>query len=73
MHPTDAVSRAAEIVGSKAELARVAGVKPPTVHQWLTGERPVPPARAAKIEVATDGAVTRRDLCPNFPWEESAA
>lgn len=73
MHPTNAVAKAAEIVGSKAELARLAGVKPPTVHQWLNDERPVPPARAIQIERATGGQVSRRELCPDFPWEESAA
>ena len=73
MLPKDAVAKAARIVGSKAELARAAGVKPPTVHQWLNDERPVPPARAIQIERATAGRVSRRDLCPDFPWEESAA
>jgi len=71
MQPSEAVAKAAEIAGSKAALARVAGVKAPTVHQWINDERPVPPARAVLIEQET--GVSRRDLCPSFPWEESAA
>ncbi|WP_082439305.1 transcriptional regulator [Alloalcanivorax xenomutans] len=68
MQPSDAVLNAAVIVGNKSELARLIGVKPPTVQQWINGERPVPPRRAARIEEVTHGRVSRRDLCPGFPW-----
>lgn len=72
MTPEEAVSKAAEIIGSQYRLAKKLGVSPPTVNQWVKGAqgRPVPPKRALQIERLTDGAVSRRDLCPSFPWDE---
>lgn len=70
MTPTEAVTKAAKIIGSQSALAARIGVKPPTVNQWAAGERPVPPARAIAIEKATTGGVTRHQLCPDFPWDE---
>lgn len=72
MTPSQAAAKAAEIVGTTYELARQLGVKPPTVHQWVTGDRPVPPKRAVKIEELTGGEVTRQQLCPDFPWNSAA-
>lgn len=63
------ISLACETVGGLSILARIIGVKPPTVHQWITGKRPVPIERCAAIENATTGKVTRRDLRPN-DWQE---
>ena len=73
MNSTDAVSRAAQLLGSKAALAAALGVRPPTVSQWIAGTRPVPAPRAAEIERLTGGEVRRQHLCPSFPWEETAA
>ncbi|MDU9416188.1 MULTISPECIES: transcriptional regulator [Pseudomonas] len=68
MTPSVAACKAAELLGSKAELARRLLVKKPTVSQWCTGVRPIPVARALEIERLTGSAVTRFDLCPHFPW-----
>lgn len=68
MTPSAAACKAAELLGSKAELARRLSVKKPTVSQWCSGIRPVPAARALEIERLTDSAVSRLDLCPSFPW-----
>lgn len=65
------VARAAKVIGSRSQLARLLGVKPPTVTQWAKGLRPVPPARALQIEKLTRGEVTRADLCPLFPWADA--
>lgn len=73
MTPAEAASSAAKKVGSKAELARLLKVRPPTVSGWCAGERPVPAARAVQIELITKGEVTREELCPSFPWYEAAA
>lgn len=54
-----------EVLGSQAELARQLGIKPPTVSQWFTEKRPVPPRFCIPIEQATSGAVTRYDLRPD--------
>ncbi|WP_082133669.1 YdaS family helix-turn-helix protein [Vogesella sp. EB] len=60
-----ALDRAWKIAGSKAALAKLAGVKPPVIQQWLKGERPIPPARCVLIEKGTGGAVTRQELRPD--------
>ncbi|MDN7803135.1 transcriptional regulator [Burkholderia gladioli] len=66
---TIAIRRASEIVGGKSALARLLGVKPPTVQQWSNGARPVAVDRCVAIERATSGAVTRRDLRPD-DWRD---
>ncbi|RKP56385.1 hypothetical protein D7S86_08285 [Pararobbsia silviterrae] len=71
-----AVLRASELVGGKAALARLTGVKPQTVQQWANGERPVAPVRCVLIEQATKGEITRRDLRPSdwaAHWPELTA
>ncbi len=73
MTPAEAATAAARIVGSQAELARRLSLAAPTVNQWCSGIRPIPAARAIQIEVATKGAISRRDLCPQFPWKQFAA
>lgn len=62
---TKTIRKACEIAGGISALARKIGVKPPTVHQWVTGDRPVPAKRAPQIEKATGGAVLRESLCPD--------
>lgn len=64
-----AISKACRILHGKAKLARVIGVSSPTVHQWISGHRPIPIERCVAIERATGGAVTRRDLRPN-DWQD---
>lgn len=73
MTPSEAVAKAADVLGNPSQLARRLGVKPPTVYQWVNGERPVPAKRAVQIEGLTGGQISRRDLCPDFPWDESVA
>lgn len=65
---------ASKIVGGKSALARLVGVKPPTVQQWANGDRPVAPRRCVAIERATNGVVTRQMLRPDdwaSIWPES--
>jgi DNA-binding transcriptional regulator YdaS (Cro superfamily) len=59
------VETAIKIVGGGAKLAKLVGVKPPTVSQWLKYTRPVPPIRCLAIESATGGIVSRSDLRPD--------
>ena len=73
MTPSQAVAKAAEILGGQAEMARRIGVKPPTISQWIAGSRPVPAVRALDIESLTGGAVRRNELSPTFPWEKIGA
>lgn len=68
MTPAEAVRQAAELLGSRAELARKLNVRAPTVSQWCSGVRPIPAKRAVEIEALTAGRVLRSELCPSFPW-----
>lgn len=59
--------------GRLALLARQIGAHVPDVSRWANGTRPVPDRYALAIEKATEGVVTRRDLCPDtwqFYWPE---
>ena len=69
MTPQQAIAEAVEFKGGPSALAALIGVKPPTVHQWLNGDRPIPAARAVQIEKAVEGRISRNLLCPKFPWD----
>jgi DNA-binding transcriptional regulator YdaS (Cro superfamily) len=61
--------------GARAKLAAQIGAHASDLSDWINGNRPVPVRRCASIEVATDGAVTRRDLRPDdwhLIWPELA-
>jgi len=62
------VIAACEKVGGQAALARILGVKPPSVNQWVKADRPVPAERCPAIEKATGGAVRCEDLRPDVDW-----
>ncbi|AJE99619.1 transcriptional regulator [Pandoraea apista] len=71
MEPTKhqkAIREACRIVGGQAVLARLLGVSPPTVNQWVSGARQVPAERCPAIEKATGGAVTCEELRPDVDW-----
>lgn len=59
--------------GGQESTAEALGVKQATVSGWVRGAHGMSPGIAVRAERATGGAFSRRDLCPNFPWEESAA
>lgn len=68
MNAIHSVKKAVDAVGGVASLARHLHVTPPTVHQWISGVRPIPAERCPQIEAATNGAVRCEDLRPDVPW-----
>lgn len=58
------LKRAIDALGGPARAAAALGVSRMCVYQWR--KRGVPAARAAQIEKATGGAVTREKLCPEL-------
>lgn len=60
------VETAVKLAGGSSKLARAVGVRPPTVQQWLCGDRPVPGGRCIAIEMATGGEITRYELRPDI-------
>lgn len=73
----DKISAVIETAGGVSALAAKLGVKPPTVYQWKSGDRPVPPRLALAIASEWPGLVTAHDLRPDVfgpaPGGEEAA
>lgn len=65
---TNAIIKARDLIGGTCAVASIVGVKPPTVTQWINGDRKVPIERCPAIERATKGAVTCEELRPDFDW-----
>lgn len=62
------INTAIRYVGGISALARALGVTPPTVHQWLKGQRPIPAERCPAIERLTNRAVSCESLRPDVDW-----
>lgn len=65
----EAINKACALIGGTGALARLTGVKAPTVSQWLAGVCPVPARFCPKIENAVGGKVTCEEILPDFDWE----
>lgn len=57
-----ALKRAIETIGSPSKTARALGCTPQAVDQWEI----CPVKRVLAVEAATNGAVSRHDLRPDF-------
>lgn len=73
-----ALERAIEICEGQSNLARELAertgevVKQGNIWSWLHRSKKVPPEMAPYIELITADrghVVTRRELCPEFPWD----
>lgn len=64
----NSITTAVELLGGVTALARRFGVTPPTVHQWLSGKRPIPAERCPVIERLTHHVVTCEQLRPDVEW-----
>lgn len=63
------LERAIEIAGSQTKLAELCGVK----QQSIWGAKEIGRCSfelANRIELALQGQVRARDLCPEFPWPQ---
>lgn len=66
-----------QLLGGVTSVARMLGIKPPSVHAWLVDGIPEGRLRelAAQIEIKSNGRFTRRDRWPDkfaFYWPELA-
>jgi DNA-binding transcriptional regulator YdaS (Cro superfamily) len=50
-------------VEDRRRLAALAGINQAYLYQCLTGRRDMGPVEARRVERATNGELTRRDLC----------
>jgi DNA-binding transcriptional regulator YdaS (Cro superfamily) len=60
---------AIEKVGSQSELARLLGLRPQYVNNWIT--RGIPPKRCEAVEAAT--GIRCEELRPDFEWTRDEA
>ncbi|WP_329867198.1 transcriptional regulator [Stenotrophomonas hibiscicola] len=66
------IAAAVEKAGTgQAGLARLLGVSPQAVNQWVNGNRPVPPRHVLAIEKAT--GVSRHELRPDVFGPDAAS
>lgn len=61
------IEKAIKVAGGITQLARRLKVTPPTVHQWVSEQRPIPADRAPDIERET--GVRCEELCPDEHWQ----
>ena len=64
----DALTTAISKFDTMRAFSDAIGVKPPTVSQWIRGERPIPMSKCLEIERACEGAVTCEELRPDVDW-----
>ena len=61
----------AALDNNQSEMARICGVKQPSVWAWVHGQKPLPAEHVLKVEAAT--GVSRHDLRPDIYPREKAA
>lgn len=66
----EALQRAIDHFGNQSALARAIGVTPQMVTNWK--DRGIPAEQAVKIEHATSGAITVRELRPDLYPQDAA-
>ena len=62
------IELACSAVGSQAELARMLGVMPAAVFQWVKKTRPIPNDKCPAIEKACGAVVSCEELLPDLHW-----
>ena len=67
----EAIKKAIQIAGGATQLAHKLGVSYQTVLTWKNARSSVSPTNCVKIEKVTEGAVSRREILPEFPWDET--
>ncbi|MBA8451664.1 helix-turn-helix domain-containing protein, partial [Escherichia coli] len=60
--------RACAVVGGQSAMARLLGVSPPSVNQWIKGVRQLPAERCPAIERATKGGVLYETTITQSAW-----
>ena len=63
-----ALERAIQEAGSMQNLASKVGVSYQTILNWKSTRSSISPQNCVRIEEATAGKVTRKDILPDYPW-----
>lgn len=70
MDTKEAIQKAIDAAGGAKELAAKIGVSYKSVLDWKNGRTGITIPNCIKIEKATDCQVTRKDILPDYPWDE---
>jgi len=70
------LEKAVSLLGGQRGAARLLGVSPGMVWQWLNGRRPLPPEHCGLLESATaeqGDAVTAEELLPEITFQRDGS
>lgn len=67
-HDKTPIAIACSAVGSQAKLARILGIIPAAVFQWVKKTRPIPSDKCQAIELACEAVVSCEQLRPDLIW-----
>lgn len=67
-HTDNPIKRAVALIGGQSATARALDITPPTVSQWVKGERRVPDRHCIAIDRLTNGQVRCEELRPDIDW-----
>ncbi|WP_159351620.1 helix-turn-helix domain-containing protein [Escherichia coli] len=60
--------QACAVVGGQSAMARLLGVSPPSVNQWIKGGRKLPAEGCPAIDCATRGDVPCEEIRSDIDW-----
>ena len=66
----EALKEAIEIAGGMQQLANKIDVSYQSILNWKSGRSTLSPLNCVRIEEALNGQVTRKDILPDYPWEQ---
>lgn len=71
MTTREAIRKCVEVAGGATELSRKVGVAYKTIMDWKSGRTGISITNCLKIEKAVEGKVTRQEILPDYPWDET--
>ncbi|RZI45105.1 transcriptional regulator [Candidatus Finniella inopinata] len=65
------LQNAIELVGGISALSSKSKISYQSIIDWRSGRKAPSVESCIKIEQATDGKISRKDLLPDFPWGDT--
>lgn len=65
----EALQKAIKEAGSMKDLAKKVGVSYQTVLNWTSERSSISLHNCIRIEEATEGKITRKEILPDYPWD----
>ncbi len=67
----EVLQKAIDMLGGISALAEKSKISYQSIIDWRSGRKAPSAESCIKIEIATDGTISRKDILPDFPWGES--